>query len=79
MQLRSINSITRAAFRTGSAKTMRNEFTIVIQANNGSRFMRQSGARMVNVVTIRLIPVVTVPMPMASRPRAQKSTPGSDE
>ncbi len=66
-----MSSSTSAALRIDSARMMRNELTNTIHTNSGSRRMVRPGARMARMVTMKLMPAATEPMPVASRPSAQ--------
>ena len=68
---RSIRSIARLAFSTGSAARMRNEFTKVIHVKSGRRVMVIPGARSVMIVTMKLMAAPIVEIPSAKSPRIQ--------
>ena len=60
---------------TGTANSSRNCTTRIIQVNTGIFMSVMPGARMLRIVTIRLIEPVSEAMPVMSRPSAQKSMP----
>src|SRR5690606_28671382 len=73
--MRSNNTSSRATVMTGNENTMRNMVTSVPQANMGMRMRLMPGARMLRMVTMKLKPDTSVPIPVISRPMVQKSTP----
>ena len=58
-----MSSIASAALSTGSARTIRNAVTNVIQTKSGSRRMVRPGARRVITVAMMLMAPATDPMP----------------
>ncbi len=60
---------------TGMANSSRNWVTSTIHVNTGIFINFMPGARMLRMVTIRLIAPVSEAMPVICRPSAQKSTP----
>ena len=52
----------------GKAKTIRNEVIRIIHTNTGIRISVIPGARMLKMVTIRFMPVTSVPIPLMKRP-----------
>ncbi len=60
---------------TGMAKTSRNCVTRIIQVKTGMRIRLMPGARMLRMVTIRLMAPVSEARPVICRARTQKSMP----
>ena len=64
-----------AAVTVGIANTVSTAITRIIQTNTGMRSKVMPGARKFKIVTMKLRPEVTEPMPSMIRPTAQKSAP----
>ena len=64
-----------AAVMIGIANTVRNATTVIIQVNTGMRMSVMPGARMLRMVTMKLIADVVEPMPSSTMPTHQKSGP----
>ena len=60
-----------AAFKAGKDSATRKLVVIIIQTKSGTRKRVMPGALSVQIVTMRLMPVATEPMPITSRLRAQ--------
>ena len=74
-KLRSTYSAIRAEVNVGSASTSSSEVTMVVQQKIGIRYIVIPGARILNIVTIRLMAPSRVPMPTTIRPRIHRSWP----
>ena len=74
-KLRSKKTMISAAVTAGIANTVRNAVTSIIHTKTGIRMSVMPGARMLRIVTTKLTPDVTDPMPSITRPTAQKSGP----
>ncbi len=55
-----------------------NDIVRMPQQNSGSRLSDMPGARMRNIVTMKLMPPIVVEMPRKVTPIAQKSSPSPD-
>jgi hypothetical protein len=64
-----------AAVMIGSANRVRNATTVIIHVKTGMRMSVIPGARMLMIVTMKLIADVVDPMPSITSPTAQKSGP----
>ena len=71
MKFRSMYTWISAAVTGGIANSVRNATTSIIQTNTGMRMSVMPGARMLSVVTMKLIAVATDPMPSMMMPTAQ--------
>ena len=60
----------------GKASAIRNCTTRVIHTNTGIRIMVMPGARMLRIVTMKLMAAITDDTPRICRLTIQKSTPG---
>jgi hypothetical protein len=60
---------------TGKASTMSVETTSVIHVKTGNRIMLMPGARRFRIVTRKLKPAASEPIPRIWRPKSQKSMP----
>ena len=74
-KFRSKNTMISAAVMMGMANTVRNATTSIIHVNTGIRMSVIPGARMLRIVTMKLIADVVDPMPSSTMPTAQKSGP----
>ena len=74
-KLRSKNTMISATVMIGIANTVRNATTSIIHTNTGMRMSVMPGARMLRIVTMKLIADVVEPMPSMTRPTVQKSGP----
>ena len=74
-KLRSKNTMIIAAVMIGMAKTVRNATTVIIHVNTGMRMSVIPGARMLRMVTMKLIADVVDPMPSSAMPTHQKLGP----
>ena len=73
--MRSKNTMIIAAVMIGMAKTVRNATTVIIHVNGGIRMSVMPGARMLRMVTMKLIAEVVDPMPSSTMPTHQKLGP----
>src|SRR4051812_15939788 len=64
-----------AAVTIGMAKTVRNAVTVIIHVNTGMRMRVMPGARMLRMVTMKLMADVVDPMPRSAIPTHQKLGP----
>ena len=74
-KLRSKNTMISATVMIGMAKSVRNAVTSIIQTNTGMRMSVMPGARMLRMVTMKLMAEVVDAMPSITIPTAQKSGP----
>src|SRR3954447_6006126 len=72
-KMRSSSSRLPASVTAGTANTTMNENTSIDHTNTGSRFSVMPGARILNVVTMKLIAPTVVEMPTNTMPSPQKS------
>ena len=72
---RSANSMMRPAVRTGAARTTNREVARTLQQNGGMRNIVMPGARILRIVTMKLIPPRIEAVPTMANPRIHRSCP----
>jgi hypothetical protein len=78
LKFRSQSNIVKAAAKTGNDKSNKNAVIKTAQTNNGSLFIVKPSARILKIVTIKLIAPKIEPAPDICKLKIAKSTAGPE-